>query len=116
MEGNWYGTDDQPVTSARSAKTDIESLADKHSVLFDNLVPRSFKYAHGKSGRLHYGLVLDELKDAMDAAGLSEEECAAYCLIDPDDPDGMGGIRYSELIALCIREIQLLKQQIQNNT
>ena len=48
----------------------------------------------------------------MDVAGLSSRECAAYCLDNVDDPDGAGAIRYSELIPLCIREIQLLKKEL----
>jgi hypothetical protein len=110
--GTWETSAAITVSSARILKTDIDSLDDKHSVLFDNLVPRQFKYNDGESGRTHYGLVVDELKSAMDIAGITPAECAAYCLTDPNDPDGDGGIRYSELIALCIKEIQALKQKV----
>ena len=112
LDGAWYGTSSVAITSARSLKSDIDSLSDEHTVLFDNLIPRRFKYNDGTSNRIHYGLIVDELKDAMDTAGLTPDECAAYCLTDPDNPDGDGGIRYSELIALCIKEIQTLKAKV----
>lgn len=113
LGGTWKSASTIEVSSARNAKTDIEALNDKHTVLFDNLIPRQFKYADGQSDRIHYGLIVDELRDAMDTAGLAPEECAAYCLDDPNNPDGNGGIRYSELLALCIKEIQALKQEIE---
>lgn len=112
LMGTWQTASAITVSSARTLKTEIDSLEDKHSVLFDNLLPRQFKYNDGESGRIHYGLIVDELKSAMDIAGITPTECAAYCLADPENPDGDGGIRYSELIALCIKEIQTLKQKV----
>ena len=112
LQGTWTDSAGVAVTSARQFKTNIANLDERHSVLFDNLTPRSFQYIEGQSGRTHYGLIVDELREAMDAAGLTTEECAAYCLGDPSNPDGEGGIRYYELVALCIREIQRLKQEL----
>ena len=108
--GTWYGS--LVGGSSRNIKKDIERLTDKHAVLFDNLIPRSFKFIDGESGRTHYGYVVDELKTAMDIAGLSSEECAAYCLTDPTNPDGDGGIRYDELAVLTTYELQKLKQKV----
>lgn len=112
LNKTWKTASAIEVTSARNAKTDIEALDDRHSILFDNLIPRQFKYVDGTNDRTHYGLIVDELRSAMDVAGIAPEECAAYCLDDPSKPDGDGGIRYSELLALCIKEIQTLKQEI----
>ena len=50
---------------------------------------------------------LDEVKDAMDIAKIDSSEFAAYCL----NEEG-GGIRYSELITLLIKEVQDLKKQV----
>ena len=108
--GTWYGS--LAGSSSRNIKTDIEDLSDKHSVLFDNLIPRTFKYIDGNSGRTHYGYIVDELKSAMDIAGLSSEECAAYCLTDISNPDGDGGIRYDELAVLATHELQKLKKRV----
>ena len=110
--GTWQASSCLGTSSARALKNNIVSLDERHSVLFDALIPRGFKYNDGNSSRVHYGLIIDELKDAMDAAGISSQECAAYCLDNVADPNGSGAIRYSELLPLCIREIQLLKKEL----
>ncbi len=110
LEGTWYGS--ITTSSSRNVKTDISKLSDKHSVLFDNLIPRVFRYINGSRGRLHYGYIVDELKSALDIAELTTAECAAYCLVDTESPDGDGGIRYDELSVLTAREVQLLKARI----
>jgi hypothetical protein len=97
-------------TSWRGAKHDIEDIPDKYSVLFDNLRPVRYKYNNGTSGRYHTGLILDELEVAMNAANVDSSEFAAYCV--KDEETGKGGIRYSELIALNIAEIQKLKARV----
>ena len=113
LMGTWKTAAGIEVTSARSCKNSIEDLGYKHSILFDNLKPRAFKYNDGESGRIHYGLIVDELRQALDEAGLSTVECAAYCLSNTNEPNGAGGIRYSEIVPLCVREIQLLKKEIE---
>ena len=112
MAGTWKLDNDPAITSARSIKTAINTLTEKHSLFFDNLQPRIFQYKNGSSGRYHYGYIVDELRSAMDAAGLSTTECAAYCLDNPNDPDGTGGIRYSELSVLTTAEVQKLKPRV----
>ena len=75
--------------------------------MFDNLRPVRHKYINGQSDRYHTGLILDELKSAMDIAGVDSGELAAYCVYNEET--GEGGIRYSELVTLYIYEIQKLK-------
>ena len=100
------------VTSSwRGAKYDIEPLSDKYSVLLKNLKPVRFKYNNGQSERYHTGFVLDGLKDAMDVASVDPSEFAAYCV--SNEETGEGGIRYSELIALCVNEIQQLSKRVE---
>lgn len=112
LAGTWKLDNDTAITSARSIKTAINTLTEKHSLLFDNLQPRIFQYKNGSSGRYHYGYIVDELRSAMDIAGLSTTECAAYCLDNPNDPNGTGGIRYSELSVLTTAEVQKLKPRV----
>ena len=111
MEGNWLnasgGTE---IVSWRGAKHDIEPLSNKYSTLFDNLRPVRFKYNDGDSDRYHTGLILDELKDAMDISEVTSQELAAYCVSDANT--GAGCIRYSELVALTINEVQKSKSRI----
>lgn len=106
--GTWYGNVIKP--SSRNKKHDIEELDDRYSTLLDHLKPVRFKYNDGTSDRYHTGLILDELKTAMDAANIDTSELAAYCV--NDEKTGDGGIRYGELIALLIKEVQSLKTQV----
>lgn len=111
--GTWYyGTSGAAYASARCVKNNITQFDNRHDVLFDNLQPKTFSYKSGESGRIHYGYILDELYNAMNAAGITSEECGAYCLYDKDNPDGEGGIRYDEFVSLNTWQIQLLKPRV----
>lgn len=99
-------------SSARIYKKDIADLDERHEILFDNLKPRRFKLVDGESGREHYGLIVDEVRDAIDAAGLDTDECAAYVLANKNEQDGDGSLRYTEFIALLIDELQKQKKKI----
>ena len=110
LQGTWYKDNSSSITSSRNKKHDIEDLDDRYSTLFDNLNPVRFKYNNGQSDRYHTGLILDEMKNAMDAANINTSELAAYCV--QDEKTGDGGIRYEELIALLIKEVQSLKTQV----
>lgn len=107
LSGTWKLNSGTLTTSARESKNSIEDVDNRYSVLLDNLKPRRFKYNDGTSDRYHTGLIVDEVKDAMDIAEIDSSEFAAYCL----DEEG-GGIRYSELITLLIKEVQDLKKQV----
>lgn len=109
--GTWYASDGKIVSSWRGAKNNIEELDDRYSMLFDELRPVRFKYNDGQSKRYHTGLILDELKTAMDKANVDTSELAAYCV--SDESTGEGGIRYGEFISLCIHEIQKLKKRVE---
>lgn len=98
--------------SSRLAKTNIQVLNKKHDTLFDHLQPRQFEYRNGTSHRLHYGMIVDEVGEALHKAELTTQECAAYCLMDPSNPTGEGGLRYEEFIALNTWQIQLLKPRV----
>ena len=99
-------------TSSRVSKTNISTFDVKHELLFDSLLPKQFAYKSGTSQRLHYGFILDEVGAALQKAGLTTQECAAYCLDDLSNPNGDGGLRYDEFIALNTWQIQLLKPRI----
>ena len=108
--GDWQELTGASILSWRGSKNSIEDLPNKYSVLFDNLRPVRHKYNNASSNRYHTGLILDELKDAMDKAGIDSSELAAYCIYNENT--GEGGIRYSELVALNIYEIQKLKTRV----
>lgn len=110
LKGTWETDSGTINTSSRNKKHDIEELDNRYSMLLDNLKPVRFKYNDGVSNRYHTGLILDEMKDAMDTAQIDSSEFAAYCVQDKETGDG--GIRYEELVALLIKEVQSLKTQV----
>lgn len=112
--GTW-STDNGKITcSDKNLKHSIEPLTTNYSTLFDSLNPVRFKYNNGTSDRYHTGFVAQELQQAIIDAGLSEQEVATLCTIKSNnDEDDYMGIRYEELIALCVNEIQRLKIRVQ---
>lgn len=101
-------------TSSRQNKTSIEDLdSSKIDQFFSLLRPRKYILKNGESGRYHYGFVLDEIGTALADSGMSSSECAAYCLDNQSMPDGEGGIRYDEFIALNTLQIQKLLARIE---
>lgn len=112
--GTWKSSSAIVVSSDRNKKKDIEVLDERYSTFFDHLNPVRFKYKNGTSSRFHTGLIAQEVIEALDKSNLSESELAAVCTIHGKDESTELGIRYEELIAICINEIQKLKTEIKS--
>lgn len=110
LKGTWYCNSSLIDDSSRNVKHDIESLPNNYSTLFDNLNPVRYKYNDSSSDRYHTGFILDELGTAIEKAGLTTQDCAAYCVSNFETGDG--GIRYSEIISLNTWQIQMLKPRM----
>lgn len=64
-----------------------------------------------KTGRrLHLGLIAQEVRAALEAAG---EDCALWVSDDPDDPTALQSLRYDQLIAPLIRAVQDLSNRLE---
>lgn len=112
--GTWYYGGEKIQYSDENIKSSIEVLDDRYSELFDNLQPVRYKLKNGTSNRYHTGLIAQNVKKAINDAGLSTKDFAAYAEWETDIPGkATCGIRYGELISLCIAEIQKLKKQIE---
>ena len=100
------------VTSDKNVKNSIDSISESYSAIFDALIPVSYKYNDGTSNRTHTGFIAQDVKAAIENAGLTTQDFAAYC--DWINKDGSIGcaLRYEEFIALCVNEIQKLKKCI----
>ena len=98
-------------TSDKNKKNSIQTIDEKYSLLFDNLRPVTFKFNDGTSDRTHIGLIAQEVKEAAETVGLTTQEVAAYCEWEEGDTTTCG-VRYSELVALNIYEIQKLKARV----
>ena len=67
--------------------------------------------------RYHYGLVSQEVKQAVDLH--TQKDFAGWILYDPEDPDSGQGLRYGEFIGPLIKAVQELSARValleQNN-
>lgn len=106
--GSWYLASDTAITSDQNKKNSIEALDEKYSVLFDNLNPIRYKYNDGTSNRYHTGFIAPDVEKALEVAELSTKEFAGFIR----DANGDCYLRYSEFIALAVKEIQSLKKQV----
>lgn len=92
--------------SDRRIKNSIQELNSAYEVFFDSLRPVIFKY-NGIDDCIHTGFIAQEVEEAAQQAGLDETMLAA--VLKRDDTYGL---RYIEFIALCVGEIQKLKQEL----
>ena len=104
-------------TSDRNEKKSIESLDDeKYIALFERLIPVSFQYINGASGRTHIGFISQDVEEAMKEVDLTSLEFAGFCKDEIENEDGttstVYGLRYSEFIALNTLMIQRTKNEL----
>lgn len=99
-------------TSDKNEKTDINYDISAYDAIFDALRPASFKYVTGTSGRTHTGFVSQDIEDVLEECGLTSTQFATFIKSPLDDGGYRYGIRYEELIALCVRQIQALKKRV----
>lgn len=101
-------------SSDKRLKTDIQEIENGKEFIY-NLKPVQFKYIDGS--RNHYGLIAQDVKEAMTNSGI--DDCGVY--LDPtinpdytgnDDSEHYLGLRYSELIAPLIQTVQDLNQRV----
>ena len=114
--GTWFIEklgESSEIISDKTKKNSINSQSSVYSQIFDKLKPAIFKYNHGTSDRIHTGLIAQEVEDAVISAGLETKDFAAICYDINENGEKVNyGIRYEELISLCIYEIQKLKAKI----
>lgn len=113
LSGTWRSSSAIVVSSDKNKKKDIEVLDERYSTFFDHLKPVRFKYKDGKSSRYHTGFIAQEVIEALEKSELSESELAAVCTLHNQDESDELGIRYEELIALCVKEIQRLNKRVE---
>lgn len=114
-----YATTPSISTSDRREKTDINYDVSAYDAIFDALKPASFKYKNGTSGRTHTGFISQDIEDALAVCGLTSTDFATFIKSPLEDKQGRViegeyryGVRYEELIALCVSQIQALKERV----
>ena len=105
--GTWWAEACLATTSDATLKHDIESLSDNYSELFDGLKPVRYKYNNGTSNRFHTGFIAQDVKESIEASGLSTQDFAA--IIKAGDTYSL---RYEEFIPLNTWQIQKLKSRV----
>lgn len=101
------------TSSDANVKNSIELQPDIYSTLFDKLKPVIYKYIYGQSNRFHTGLIAQEVEQAILDVGLTTKDFAAICYdIDKKGNKINYGVRYEELVSMCIYEIQKNKKKI----
>ena len=111
---NWtqvYADNSTIVTSDRNKKTDITYDMSQYSALFDLLKPTPYKLAGGTSGRVHLGLISQDVEKELSEVGLSSLKFAGFIKSTTEDGD-LYALRYEEFIPLLIYEVQSLKKRV----
>ncbi len=102
-----YASEFKQVSDKR-LKKEITELSPVHTDIFDRLTPKQFKYINDET--LHFGFIAQEVAEAIEKSGYAPTACA---VVDyPEEKRDRFALNYSELIALCVREIQQLKVEI----
>lgn len=117
--GDIYATNGTINTSDRNRKTDISYDMSRYEAIFDALKPANFKMIDGTSGRTHTGFISQDIEDALAPCGLTSIDFATFIKSPKVDEDGkviegeyVYGLRYDELIALMVAQIQSLKKRV----
>ncbi|MDO5603312.1 MAG: tail fiber domain-containing protein, partial [Oscillospiraceae bacterium] len=115
-----YLTSSPSVTSDRREKHDIAALDEERAAAFIMaLKPAAYKYNDGTSGRTHWGLIAQDVEEAMAACGISGMEFAGLIkaetprekkdgTAEAEGPEYSYSLRYEEFVAPVIA---LLKAQ-----
>lgn len=89
-----------------------ENIADSDLGLnfINDLRPVSYQLKGNVSGRYHYGLIAQEVKEAIDASGVTD--FGGWVKENLEDPESAEYLRYEELIAPLIKAVQELTARV----
>lgn len=109
-----YSASGSVTTSDRNRKNTITYDMAPYDGLFDLLRPTPYRYNNGRSGRTHTGMIAQDVEQALTDLGMTTLDFAG--LVKGEDGEGgeVYSLRYEEFIALCIDQIQQLKQRVKN--
>lgn len=128
-----YAASSTISTSDQNEKNTIEALDPTMSEnLIRGLLPKSFKFNYGTSGRKHYGMIAQDIEALLSDLGVASQDFAAFVKYQkyqetisdsgieqtPVTDEGGNpvygyGLRYEEFIAPIIQCIQLLFDRIE---
>ena len=98
------------VTSDERKKNSIEALPEAYEAMLDKLTPVRYKYNNGTSGRYHAGFRAQEVKEALEAVGLTTQDFGGFVDLNGDGEEL--GLIYAEFIAILLQKIKRQEQRI----
>lgn len=107
-----YAETETIQTSDANKKTDIEELPDKYVVMFDLLTPKRARMINGTSGRYHPCYIAQEVKAAMDAAGIDSLEFGGWVRDYDEAGNEIYMLRYGELDPIRDAKIKQLDARL----
>lgn len=107
-----YADNDVIQTSDREKKKDISYGLGAYGALFDKLRPVSYKLKDGQSGRTHLGLIAQDVEQALEECGLTGMDFAGLVKSPREDGGYDYALRYGEIIAMLIYEVQELERRL----
>lgn len=137
---NLYNSSGMITTSDKNKKHDIEEISDDFSEkIVDGLIPSSFKFNDGSSGRTHFGIIAQDLEKLLESLGISNTDFAPLVKEYPDkeveienpdydetdensqkyikklekdyDAEPIYNVRYEEFIMILVKYCQGLKKK-----
>ena len=100
------------TTSDFNFKNSINNLINEYDILFDNLIPRTYKFNNGTSNRNHIGFIAQEVLNGLEIANIDFNSCAIVGKLDIGTDEEHWALRYEEFIALNTWQIQKLKTRV----
>jgi len=117
---NVYCANGTIQTSDRNRKENIKEIEARYIEMFRKLNPVSYEFIGADHDRVHLGFIAQEVKDAMDHAGITDREFAGYCRNEMEGGEMIHSLRYTEFIALntkmiqqCMARIEALEKELE---
>lgn len=107
-----FYADNEQITSDRNKKHDIDYNLSKYETLFDSLRPAGYKLNNGTSGRVHIGMIAQDVEQCVTACGLSGLDFGAVVRDVTKSGAEHYYLRYAEFIGLLIDQVQKLKARV----
>lgn len=106
-------------TSDETKKKDIVRDISRYNDFFDGLMPCSYRFIDGTSGRIHLGMIAQDIEKTMMKCGISDMDFAGFIKSPKEDAEGNTidgeydyALRYAEFIPMLIWQVQKLKARV----
>ncbi len=108
INGSTVYMNNSAYSSDKNIKKDITSMGDEYIRILDSIEPSSYKFIDDKYERTRFGYIAQDVRDALDSAGVSDLNCG---IVGTDD-SGQMYLSYIEIIPLLHLKIKQLDSRI----